>query len=97
MAIPRANRYSTIITIGRHKRPSGESLIPATNTVANTITKQKSMFTKQLVTYEIGKTSRGKYIFLTRSFWAITEDAPPVMEAEKKSHGISATNRKNVI
>ena len=93
-AIPSASIYSTIHTGIRHSSARKFSFIPDRITTANTTIKQSNIFTKLVVTVEMGKTSRGKYIFLTMSFCAIIDAAPPSTDDEKNIHGIRATKRK---
>ena len=67
--------------------------IPDTISTAKTTRKLSSILINWLVTNEIGSTSRGKYIFFTKSCCAQIHPAPPETEVLKKIHGTKATKR----
>ncbi len=91
--MPNANTSSTNIIIGKNKIASNLIPTPENNKTAKITIKLKSIFTKELNTYEIGNTWRGKYIFLTKSFWAKIHVQPVVTDELKKIHGTNATNK----
>jgi hypothetical protein len=58
--MPSARIYSMIITRGKKSSAVGLNPIPDIKITIKTTTKESSIFTKQLVTNEMGRTSLGK-------------------------------------
>ena len=76
-----------------HNNASGLIPLPDTITTINTTTNVSIILTNALVTVDIGRTSLGKYIFLTISFSFNILAAPSVTLDEKNIQGTSATKR----
>ena len=67
---------------------------PVKSNTANITTNVSSILINMLVTYDIGKITLGKYIFLIKFSWLITQVEPLVTEILKKFHGTRLTNKK---
>ena len=89
---PSARMYSMIMTGIRKGSTARLIPIPKPHTM-NTTMKHSSMFTKQVVTWAMGSTWRGKWILVTMLFCVSMQVAPPWIDVENAIHGISATNR----
>ena len=82
------NRYWITIIKGRYTNVLRWNPNPETSTAKKTMIKLNNMLTNALVTYEMGITSLGKYIFLTISDCARIHVVPPCTDVPKKVHGI---------
>jgi len=83
-----------IITSGKNKSATG--LIPylVINSATKITINVSNILINILVTYEIGRTNLGKYIFFIKFSWLTTQADPLATEIPKKFHGINPTNKK---